>query len=66
MTAERSAAYSNTSHHLGLIPDTDLTKLDSRAEYRCQILYELPEVNSAVCCKVEQQLVSVKGILCIH
>ena len=66
MTAERSAAYSDAAHHLGLIPDTDLTKLYSGAEYRCQILYELPEVNSAVRCKVKQQLVSVKCILCIH
>ena len=66
MTAERSAADSDAAHHLSLIPDTDLAQLYSGAEYRCQILYELPEVNSAVRCKVKQQLVSVKGILCIH
>ena len=66
MTAERSAADSDAAHHLGLIPNTDLTKLYSRAEYRCQILYELSKVNSAVRCKVKQKLVSVKGILCIH
>ena len=66
MTAERSAADSDAAHHLGLIPDTNLAKLDSRAEYRCQVLYQLTEVNSAVRCKVKQQLVPVKGILCIH
>ena len=66
MAAKLSSTDSDSSADLRLISYTDLAKFNPGTEYRCQILYELSEVNSAVRCKVKQQLVSVKGILCIH
>ena len=66
MTAQTSAAASDSAHHLGFISDTDLAQLDSHLENSCQILYQLSEVHSAVSCEIENYLAVVKGVLHIY
>ena len=45
------------------VPDAYLTKLDPGLKYRCQILYQLTEINPSICGKIKQNLVIIEGIL---
>ena len=63
MTAKRPSTNTNTAKDLRLITDTDLTKLDPGLKHRRQILNQLPEINTAIRCKIKQYLVIIKGIL---
>ena len=65
MAAQRAAAYADPPHNLGFVPDADLAQLDSGLEYAGQILYQLPEINPSVRCKIKENLIVVKGILCV-
>ena len=64
--AQRAAASAETAQQLCFVAYSYLTQLDSCAEYRCQILYQLSEVYSACRGEVEQQLGVVKGILSLY
>ena len=66
MAAKRSSADTDTSQNLCLIPDTDLAKFDSGTENSCQILYQLTEINSSVCCKIKQYFIIIKSIFHIN
>ena len=66
VTAELPSTYADSANHLGLIADTDLSELYSCLEHRCQILYQLSEIDSPVCCEVEQHLIVVKCILSLN
>ena len=66
MTAEASAADTDTAHDLRLITDTNLAQFDTCLEYRSQILYQLTEINSSVCCKVKKDFIVVKCIFRIN
>ena len=59
MTAQRTAADTDTTENLRLISHTDLTQFDTCLEDRCQIFYQFPEIDSSVCGKIKQDLVIV-------
>ena len=62
MAAQRSSADADTTHDLGLVSHTYLAQLYTGLKYTCKVLYQLSEVNSSVCCEIEQHLIIVKGI----
>ena len=66
MTAEASATDTDTAHDLRLITDTNLAQFDTCLEYRSQILHQLTEINSSVCCKVKKDFIVVKCIFRIN
>ena len=47
----------------GVVADAYLPQLDSCAEHRSQILYQLTEVNASIRRKIKQKLIIVKGVL---
>src|SRR5690606_31270214 len=55
-----------TSHHLGLISDTYLSKFNAGFENCCQILDQFSKINTSICCKVKYQFTVVKSILYIN
>ena len=57
MTAQLPAADTDPAKDLGLIPDTNLAKLNPCLENRCQILNQLSEINSSICCKIKKYLI---------
>ena len=65
MAAKRSSANAVATDYLGLVPDTDLPELYPGLKYSRQVFYQFSEVDPAVSCKVEEDLVVVKGIFCI-
>ena len=65
MTAKGSSADSHTAYDLGFISHADLTQLDPGLKHRCKILYQFTEVDTSVCCKIEENLIVIKGILYI-
>ena len=65
IAAQRSSADADTAQDLGLITDTDLPKLNTGLEHRCQIFHQFTEINSSVSGKVKQHFVIIKGVLCI-
>ena len=66
MTAQASSADSDASQNLRLIPDSDLTQLNSRTEHTGQILNQLPEIDPSVRRKVKQHFIVIKRILCLN
>ena len=65
MAAQRPSTDADTTADLCLITDTNLTQLDTGLEHTCQILYQFAEVDTSVCCKIEENLIVIKGILYI-
>ena len=61
--AKGSAANAETADKLCLVTNTDLTKLDTGAEHRSQVLNKLAEIHSAVGGKVEEKLGVIEGVL---
>ena len=66
MTAQRPSADADSSHNLCLIPHANLTQFNPGLKHAGQVLYKLPEINPAVCSKVKQHLIIIKGVLCIN
>ena len=66
MTAETSAADTDSSKNFCFISYTNLAKFNSCLKNRCKILYQLAKINSAVCCKVKQHFIVIKSILCVN
>jgi hypothetical protein len=58
--AKRSSAHTDSAEKLCLISYTYLSEFDPRFEYRGKVSYELAEVNSARCGKIEEKLCVVK------
>ena len=64
MTAKCASANTDTAANLCLVPDTNLAQLDTGAEHASQIFYQLTEINSSICSKIEKKFIVIKGILC--
>ena len=66
MAAKPPPADTDPSQDFGFIPHADLTQFDPRLKHTCQILYQLPEVDPSVCCKIKQHFIVIKGIFRIN
>ena len=63
MTAEASAADSDTAEYFCFVPHTDLAKFYPGLKNGCQVFYQKSEIDSAVSCKIKQHFIIVKSIL---
>ena len=61
--AEGSAADAQTTHHLGLITNTDLAQLDTGVEHAGQLFHQFTEVHPLIGSEEKQDLAAVKGVL---
>ena len=59
--AQLAAAGAQAADHLRFIAHADLPQLDTGAEYAGQILDQLAEVHAAICRKIKQHFVHIKG-----
>ena len=66
VAAKTPAADADSSQDFCLIPHADLPQLNPCFEHTRQILYQLPEVNPSVCCKIKQHFVIIKSIFRIN
>jgi hypothetical protein len=60
--AKRTSANAKPSHHLRLIPDSNLAHLNSHLELLGQVFHQLPKINSAVGSVIKNSLFLVKKV----